>query len=256
MKIARLLMAGLLAGVLFTTSALATEHTIGLGAALVPDYEGSDDYRGVPMLMLKGNYPSGRSFSLMGPNLRVNLVPSREYSLGPLLNYRAERDNVASDRVDAMREVDAAFEGGVFGGITLDNWQLGAELLADLSNEHDGMLAKFSVGYRWRAAADMTIIPRVSITYGDDDYMDTYFGVNRSNRGASGLPNYRADAGLKDVGFNLVVDYTPWERWGVSGIVSFSSLLNDARNSPLVDDEGSAEQMFFGLMGTYRWGSR
>jgi len=31
-------------------------------------------------------------------------------------------------------------------------------------------------------------------------------------------------------------------------------LLNDAKDSPIVDDEGDKGQMFFGLMGTYRWG--
>ena len=86
--------------------------------------------------------------------------------------------------------------------------------------------------------------------------MDTYFGVNAGNRGSSGLPDFKADSGLKDVGFNLVVNYTPWENWGIMGLLSYSALLNDAKDSPIVDDEGNDKQMSFGLMGTYRWGSK
>jgi outer membrane protein len=256
MNMSRLIIAGLLAFSLVSASAMAMEHKVGLGVGVAPDYEGSDDYQAIPMLMLKGNYDSGRSFSLMGTNLRVNFVPSREYSFGPLLNYRQERDDVDNDRVDAMKDIDAAFEAGVFGGVDIDSWQLGAELLADVSDEHDGMLAKVSVGYRWKAAPDLTIIPKVSTTYADDNYMDTYFGVNSGNRGSSHLPDFEADSGLKDVGFSLAVDYTPWAQWGISGILSYSALLNDAKDSPIVDDEGDDKQMYFGLMGTYRWGNQ
>ena len=84
--------------------------------------------------------------------------------------------------------------------------------------------------------------------------MDTYFGVNQDNRGSSGLPDFKADSGFKDAGISLIVDYTPWEQWGIMGLLSYSALLNDAKDSPLVDDKGNDKQMSFGLMGTYRWG--
>jgi len=256
MRVSRLLLAGVLACSLVAAPAWATEHTFGLGAGFAPDYEGSDDSRGIPMLMLKGSYDSGRSFTLMGPNLRVNVVPSKLYSFGPVLNYRLKRDDVSNNSVDAMRSVDAAFEAGVFGGVDVDNWLLGAEVLTDISDEHDGTLAQLSVGYRWKARPDLSITPRVFTTYADNDYMDTYFGVNAGNRGSSGLPNFTADSGLKDAGISLAVNYTPWAQWGITGLLSYSALLNDAKDSPIVDDKGNDKQMSFGLMGTYRWGSK
>ena len=256
MKISRLSFAGLLVLLLLTAPAWAMEHTVGLGAGFVPDYEGSEDTQSIPMLMLKGSYDSGRSFTLMGTNLKIDLVPSKAYSFGPVLNYRQGRDDVDNDRVDAMKDIDDAFEAGFYGIYDINSWQLGAELLADVSNEHDGLLARVSVGYRWKAAGDLTIIPRVSTTYADSNYMDTYFGVNSDNRGTSSLADFEADSGLKDVGVSLVFDYTPWEQWGITGLLSYSALLNDAKDSPIVDDEGDDKQMTFGLMATYRWGSR
>ncbi len=254
MCISRLLLACLLALSLAGPEALAMEHTFGLGAGVAPDYEGSDDSQGIPLLMLTGRYDSGRSFSLLGTNLRVNLLPSTTYSIGPVLNYRQGRDDVDNNRVDAMKDIDAAFEAGVYGNVDINSWQLGAELLTDVSSEHDGTLAKISAGYRWKTSEQLSITPKVFTTYADDDYMDTYFGVNADNRGSSGLPDYDADGGLKDVGFNLIVNYTPWVHWGLTGILSYSALLNDAKDSPLVEDEGNDRQMYFGLMGTYRWG--
>jgi outer membrane protein len=254
MKMTKLLLAGLLVGSLFAAPAMATEHTFGLGAGFAPDYEGSDDSKGIPMLMLTGKYDSGRSFSLMGPNLRVNLVPSKMYSFGPVLNYRMERNNVDNDQIEAMKSIDAAIEAGAFGGIDINNFLLGLEFLGDVSSEYDGYLVQASAGYRWKATPTMTITPKIFTTYADSNYMDTYFGVNSHNRGSSILPDFEADSGMKDVGFNLVVNYTPWENWGIMGLLSYSALLNDAKDSPIVDDEGNDKQLSFGLMGTYRWG--
>jgi outer membrane scaffolding protein for murein synthesis (MipA/OmpV family) len=61
---------------------------------------------------------------------------------------------------------------------------------------------------------------------------------------------------MKDVGLNLMFNYTPWEHWGITGVLSYRALLEDAKDSPIVDDEGNEKQMYFGLMGTYRWGSK
>ena len=253
MKISGFICATVLSISLFSSSALAMEHSIGLGVGSVPDYEGSEDNQAVPLLMLKGKYDSGRSFSLQGTNLKVNVVPSKTYSFGPVLNYRMERDDVENDKVDAMKDIDAATELGVYGAVDINSWLLGVEFLADVSDEHDGMLTQVSAGYRWKAANNLSILPKVFTTYADDDYMDTYFGVNPGNKGSSGLPNYEADGGFKDVGLSLVVDYTPWEHWGVMGLLSYSALLDDAKDSPLVDEEGDDKQMSIGLMGTYRW---
>ncbi len=91
-------------------------------------------------------------------------------------------------------------------------------------------------------------------TYADNNYMDTYFSIDANNRGSSTLPNFNADGGIKDVGINIVAHYrTPWPQWGIMGTLGYSSLLNDARNSPIVDQEGDNNQMFLGLMANYRW---
>jgi outer membrane scaffolding protein for murein synthesis (MipA/OmpV family) len=252
MKISRLV--GLfLVLILAASPAWALDGMAGLGVGAAPDYEGSDDTTAVPMFMFQHNYDSGRFVKLMGPNLKINLLADKQFSLGPVLNYRPERDDVDNDQVDAMDKVDAAFEAGVFGGVNIDNLLFGLELLADVSNEHDGFTAQATAGYRWKAMPELTLTPGVFATYADSDYMDTYFSVDSGNVGSSGLPYYSADSGFKDVGVNLIAHYTPWEKWGIMGLVSYKALLNDAKDSPIVDDEGNDKQFSVGLMVTYRW---
>jgi len=252
MKVSRFV--GLFLSLLLAASPVwALNGMVGLGAGAAPDYEGSDDTTAIPMFLFQHNYDSGRFVKLMGPNLKVNLLANKQYSLGPVLNYRMERDDVDNNEVDDMDKVDAALEAGVFGGVTIDNLLFGLEFLADVSDEHDGYLIQANAGYRWKVMPELTLTPGVFATYADDDYMDTYFGVNGGNVGDSDLPYYSADSGFKDVGINLVASYTPWEKWGLMGLVSYKALLNDAKDSPIVDDEGNDKQFMLGLMVTYRW---
>ena len=232
---------------------LAAKHTVGVGAGFAPEYEGSDDYQGVPMLMLTGKYDSGRSFHLLGTNLRVNVLASNKFQFGPILNYRMGRDDVDNKVVDRMKDIDDAMEAGAFVLANFDDVLLGVDFLMDISDEHDGMLVQGNVGYRWKASEALVVTPNVFLPSADDDYTDTHFGVNPGTRGTSGLPLYKAESGLKDVGTRIVVNYTPREQWGVMGILSYSALLEDAKDSPIVD-EGDDTQTFFGLMATYRWG--
>jgi len=231
---------------------LAAQHTVGVGAGFAPEYEGSDDYEGVPMLMLTGKYDSGRSFALLGTNLRVNVLANNKFQFGPMLNYRMGRDDVDNKVVDRMQDIDDATEAGAYFLANFDNVLLGVDFLMDISDEHDGMLVKGNVGYKWKASDALVVTPNAFLTYADDDYTDTYFGVNAGNVGTSGLSAYKAESGLKDAGIRIVTNYTPWEQWGIMGILSYSALLEDAKDSPIVD-EGDDAQTFFGLMATYRW---
>ena len=57
------------------------------------------------------------------------------------------------------------------------------------------------LGENWRVA----IGPETS--WASDDYMKAYFGVDSADANRSGLDRYNADAGIKDVGLNLVLSY-------------------------------------------------
>ncbi len=243
-----------LSTLLLAGTAWATKGTVGLGVGMTPDYEGSDETEAVPMFMFSHRYDSGRFVSLMGPNMKVNLLANKQYSLGPVLNVRMGRDDVENNRVDRMKDIDDAFEVGVFGAVDVNDLLLGIELLSDVSDTSDGFTAQATAGYRWKAMPDLVITPGAFVTYANSDYMDTYFSVNDSNRGTSGLPDFSAGSGLKDVGIRVSAHYTPWVNWGIMGMFSFKTLLGDAEDSPIVDIEGDDKQITLGVMATYRWG--
>ena len=107
------LLGALLAVLLVIPAAQAADYSIGGGIGVKPDYEGSSDYELVPVPAGSARFSNGMYVELMGLNLRANLIPSDFWRLGPVYNYRAERDNVENNRVDRMKEVSDANELGI-----------------------------------------------------------------------------------------------------------------------------------------------
>ena len=260
----RVCVLGAFIGAVLTQPALAQDSKIhgfvAAGAVVGNDYEGSETYEIGPAVAARFQY---RHLYLQteGLGAKVNVSPLEGFEFGPRVNYRSGRDDdVENDAVSRMAEIDDAFEGGAFArlqrtSIFDSNDEIAFEIsaLTDLSGTHEGLLVTFGPEYGFQASRKLRLTVGLEGTYADDEYMDTYFGVNPGNLGTSGLSNFRAEGGLKDVGISLMAGYQFNESWGAVGIAGFNRLLGDAADSPLVAQEGSASQ-FTALLGvSYRF---
>lgn len=231
----------------------AKENVVGLGIGFAPDYEGSDDMKAVALLQARFNFANGMNLALFGNTLRFDMSPDATWSVGPMLRYRAERDNVDNDKIDRMETVDAAIEAGAFLNYNIDNWVVLFSAATDVSDAHDGSVLDFGVGYRHPLNTQTMLTLFAKGSWASEDYMETYFGVDRGDADRSGLPTYDAEAELKDVALGGLLQYNINDRWGVLGLLQYTKLLGDAADSPLVDDEGSASQLIVGVIGNYRF---
>ena len=231
--------------------AQAVDISIGAGVGSAPDYEGSDDYEFVPIPFADVAFDNGMFFNLLGLTAKANLIPSSFWRLGPMYNYRPERDNVDSSPVDDLDDVSDAHEIGAFGGIEWNNWFVFLEYLADMGDAHEGWLGTLRGGYNWAASKSWTLSFGLSTTYADDDYMTTYFGVDAANSARTNLDEYDPDAGIKDVGFDLGIAAQFTDNWGGRLLGSYTLLVGDADESSPVTDEGSQHQFFMGVLVVY-----
>ena len=71
--------------------------------------------------------------------------------------------------------------------------------------------------------------------------------VNAAQAARSGLPVYRAESGLKDVGAGLNLSYMLGRNWMVTAVGGYSRLMGDAADAPLVVRYGSLDQWHGGL---------
>ena len=227
--------------------------TVGLGAAVAPDYEGSNDYRAVPLWNLRaGNlYHPDTYVQTLGPTLKSNFLPSEHWRLGVSGRYIPERNDVQDNRVDDLHTVDAAAMLGVMGGYDFiaGPRDLGIMLDAkqDVANNNGATVTLqgfYAAPLGQRSRMGLTI----DGTWADDDYMSSYFGVNANNAARSGLHQFNADAGFKDAGITLSYTYAFGERWGLTALARYDRLFGDAADSPIVDDRGDANQFILGLL--------
>lgn len=237
-----------------TSIALATDISVGGGIGLAPDYEGSEDYELVPIPFADMRWKNGMFVNLDGLTMRANLIPSNFWRLGLIANYRPKRSNVENDQVDRLEHVEAALEVGSFAGIEYKNWNVTVEVTTDVAEGYDGTLFTARSGYNWVTDDNLSILFGASTTYASNDYMSSYFGIDFFDSARSGLPEYGADAGFKDVSFSLGIVYDITDSWSTRGIASYIRLLGDAEDSPVVDDEGNANQFFGSLIVVYGFG--
>jgi outer membrane scaffolding protein for murein synthesis (MipA/OmpV family) len=236
---------------------------VGLGVGAVPEYEGSDDYEPVPIPLARMGYQEffGELRPAMGAlQLRGNAVPSTSFQAGPLINYRRERDHVSNNRVNDLEKIDSAVELGAFAGYVLHNGVrtgtaagINVQGAADVSGTYDGFLIELGADYTTPINDEWQVSARLSSTFADSNYMSTYFGIDRNDANRSGLDEYDADAGFKDVGLSLGLDYRFAKNWSLGTSVGYTRLIGDAKDSPITDDEGSANQFFGGVVISYQF---
>ena len=94
------------------------QFTVGLGFAYLPDYEGSNDYKPVPLWDLRaGNLYGPETYvSLVGTMLRSNLIPDEHFHLGVTARYVKDYDNVDDNKVQDVKSTEnAMMVGGTLG---------------------------------------------------------------------------------------------------------------------------------------------
>jgi len=230
---------------------------VGGGGAYAPDYEGSDDYEFQPFPFVSIVYDD--FIFIEGTALGINLLDFEgplgddRIKAGPIARYGFGRDEDDNNALDGLGDVDDSIEVGGFLKYQVGIWSAGLTVVQDVGGGHDGLLAEASTGISVPLTEELRSSIEASTSWADSNYMDTYFGISSAQSAKSGLDQFDADAGFKDVAVTLGLDYMLTESIGLSGRAQYKRLLGDAASSPIVEDEGSADQFFGGLFLTYRF---
>ena len=229
-----------------------TATSVGLGFGLVPDYEGSSDYTAVPLPYLSMRFANNMSILWVANKASANLIPSRNWMAGPIVEYIRSRADVNNDKVDDLKNVDAALMMGGFVGYRIDRFTFSLEAMQDVANGNDGAIVRLKGLYHLPINEEWSALFIVYTTWADSDYMDTYFGIDRADSNRSGLKKYNADSGIKDVGFVVPVTFSPFEHWSFMGALGYKRLVGDAEDSPVVK-KGDENQFVAGAFVIYKF---
>jgi outer membrane scaffolding protein for murein synthesis (MipA/OmpV family) len=241
---------------------------IGIGAALVPDYEGSDDHRVIPGAVLQARVNGVAIFSrgtylyadLIGGSGNVNL------DAGPIAGVRLNRTGkVKNDRVDALPELDTAIEVGGFAGVTFngltnpyDALSLRLDAVKDIGGAHESWVMTPAIEFGTPLSRTTYVGVSASADFVSDRHNDYYFGISPAGALASGLPAYNpGGGGLKSwqvgalTGLSLSGDLR--KGLGLFGSASYKRLTGEAADSPIVRGVGSRSQWLLAAGVGYSW---
>lgn len=230
---------------------------LGAGAMYRPDYEGSDDYevRGLPIVGI--NYRD--IIVLRGPSLMIDVVElsgtglAENLSFGPLVKFDPGREADDNPILRNLGDIDQGALAGVFIGYELGPVELELEVAQDATSRYEGFIAEIKAGYGFMLAQRLRAQFEISGSWSNDDYTQAYFGITQAQAQASGLRQYTAEAGMKDASASFSLHYLASEHWRVSGRFGYRRLLGDAADSPLVEDEGSANQASAAVFVSYQF---
>lgn len=221
---------------------------IGLGAGVAPTYEGSDEYEWVPLPTIAVTWRDRVFFGTEG--LGVNVIQNKHIRLGARLTYNRGRDQDDDESLRGLGDVDPTIEAGLFGSYTYKGISLSADLRQDVASGHDGMTLRTALTITRPLAENLTGTFGPSVTWADDNYMQSFFGVTPSQSARSGLAQYDAGSGIKNYGLNAKLTYDVNDSWIVTGIVRYTHLTGDAADSPIVQSD---DQIFSGFNIAYRF---
>ncbi len=227
---------------------------VSFGAALAPDYPGSDDFRVLPFGAARFEV-AGVTVRTEGPGVAVDLIEQGPITAGPYVRYVGGRDDIDDAVVARLPDVDASVVGGGFVRATLAEGVLGpfdqvsvtGRVGADLAGTFDGATWSASLDYGAALSREVFLAASLSLSGFSDDYADQLFSIDAAGAAASGLPAFDAEGGARDVGLFVILDYGIGADWSVTGALGYSRLIGDFADSPVTDIRGSANQTFAGL---------
>lgn len=241
--------------------------TIGVGAGVIPSYEGSNDSRVIPGFFLRGRV-AGHPVFTRGTALFIDLIPNETASgldigVGPVAGARLNRTgSIKDDRVEALGKLDTAWELGGWAGIAktgvitsdYDNLSFRVSWVHDVADAHGGYVITPALEYGTPLSRTAYAGLSLSANYVGKGYGRYYYDIDAAGSLASGLAAY-GDAGRKSgfarinaglaLGKSLSGDLR--KGWAVFALGGYSRILGRYADSPIVADAGSRDQWMGGI---------
>ena len=227
-----------------------TALRLGVGPALLPEYAGDDRYKIHPAFALSFRY---RDIVEIDNNEIKLTALSRLFGtatdvgggkirFGPLLSVDFGRKESNSRDLTGLGNVGTSIEVGAFVGYAYGPLRTRLRVRQDIANGHSGLLVKGDASLAIYRDDKLAVGSNLSTTWASAKYMNANFGISAAQSTASGLAAYTPGSGMRDISLGVGGSYLISPRFSVIANIGYSRLLDAAKDSPLVQQRGSADQ--------------
>jgi len=234
---------------------------IGAGVEYEPEYEGSDVYETSAMPGFQAVWRDRFMISPMG--LGAFIINEENFRLSAAVGYGGGRKESDSPYLRGMGDIDDGAEISL--GMQYDLGGLVATAdVRKFTSGSKGTLVSFglqsevpfgvALGALLPTGTNISEVGNerglvltggMSVDWGDEKYNQSFFGVNAAQSASSGLTQYSAGSGAKSVNLDLGFAKPLGKNWGLTGGVTYSRLLGDVADSPLVKSDNSLSASLF-----------
>jgi outer membrane protein len=207
--------------------------TVGAAVVATYQYQGSDERKNLVIPLLDYQWANGW-FAGFTNGVGYNFSTSPQMQYGLRLTADKGRKESRASALQGMGDVDPSAEGGAFfnyllpGGVFLTS-----SARYGSGDKHQGLLIDLGAGYLTEIAPMWHLAAGVGATLANARYMQSYFGVTAAQSARSGYQVATASSGARDVRANVALSYSINPRTSATAALSVSSLLGDAKDSPL-----------------------
>ena len=228
-------------------------HVDGLvGAELEPDYVGSDDSEteasGFVRALFKDRF--GNRYALGIEEVGAVFYFGERWALGIDLEYEEGRETENAD-LRGLPDGETTLEGEFSLYRRFGNGYATAVVQPDLLGRGKGLV--YFVGYAYdhlTPSERWLISPRIDVSWGDDEHMQTEFGLTPEQAEIIGQSEYTPGGGLKSTTVGLMVQRFFGRRWSLLASVEAEHYFSKAADSPLIAELGS-DLNFEATIGAY-----
>lgn len=214
---------------------LADWHVVlGGGAIIVPKYEGSDEFKVMPVPFVTATFLDVVTINPSGASIAV--YEQGPFELSARLGYEMGRKEDDADRLRGLGDIDMGGKAGVKAAVKFGPAEIFAQVDKTIGGS-DGLQGEVGIEVSRPLTESLIVGASASAVFADENYMQAYFGVTPEQSARSGLARYDAGAGLKRADFSISATYMLDANWMVRGEAGVGILLGDAADSPIVVDK-------------------
>jgi len=205
--------------------------SLGLGGIYAPKFSGADEYETLPIPVIFIQYNRLTVGGMSG--ISYDIFRDDGIKAGVALGYFGGRDESDADYLRGMGDLSASADLRIYVRRAFGPFYVAANIQRDFSEDVGGITSAVSAGYSYRVTPDFSLNTNISARWINDDYAAAMFGVTPQQAQGSGLPETNAKAGVESGTLSLTALYSINSRWTLTGTVSNTQFVGDARQSPI-----------------------
>ena len=211
---------------------------LAVGAAMQPTFHGSDRYRVTPIPLVIIRWHDAVSLGVEGLSLYWH---DNNFRIGGGVNYDGGRLDhetggllsTGDNRLQGLGNIDASVGLRGFVSYKLGPVYFDTSAMKYLGPQNKGALVNVGGSAPFALTKQFIFRPHMGATWGDDNYMQTFFGVSPLQSSRSRFPEFNAGSGVEDVNGGLTIVYLLSTHWFWGADATATQYLGRAARSPI-----------------------